>query len=234
MKPIAPGTPCEVALDALRAAGPETPCAIGAPPCPHRVSEELFSAWRSGAFPSIGPYETDKPHTMGDDPCCYYHPQTQARLRLRREVEKTIAAPIGSQEWVNAIKAAELSAPSDLVAAWHKCDDAMTRRVDPLSAVTGAGVGSSGNFLLLQAFYRAAKRNDEDRMAETYAALRRAFGHLPDLETLAELDSNFWDLAIQEARDSGNLGFKRWVQSHGGKSGRTVFRRFDTASGTLR
>lgn len=232
-KPIKPGTPCDVALDALRAAGPEMPCSIETVPCPHRVSKELFSAWRSGAFPRIGPYETDKPHAMGDDPCCYYHPMTQARLRLRREVEKTLFVPIGSAEWLKAIQAAELEAPSDLVAAWRKCDDAIARRVDALPTVTGDGVGGAGAFMLLQAFYRAAKRNDQERMSEAYASLRKEYGSLPDFETLAELDSNFWDLAIQEARDSGNLGFKRWVQMHGGKSGRTIFRRYDTARGAM-
>lgn len=229
--PIAAGSPCDVTLAALREIGPEAPCALNAPPCPRQVTPQEVSAWRSGAFPPIGPYETTKPHAMGADPCCYYHPATQARLSLRRRVEENIRDEVGSAAWLRAVREAELDSP--FVSVWAACDRAMQRRADPLAVVTGEGVGSSGAFLLLQAFYEAVQRNDGDALTDLYGRLRNLLGELPPMETLMELDANFWDLAIQEARDSGNLGYQRWVQTHGGKAGRTVFKRYSRGQGRL-
>lgn len=221
--PIADGSPCDVTLAALREIGPEAPCTLDAPPCPRQVTPQEVSAWRSGAFPPIGPYETTKPHAMGADPCCYYHPATQARIALRRRIEENLRDEVGSATWLRAVREAELDSP--FASVWAACDRAMQRRVDPLAVVTGEGVGSSGAFLLLQAFYEAVQRNDGDALTDLYGRLRNLLGELPPMETLMELDANFWDLAIQEARDSGNLGYQRWVQTHGGKAGRTVFKR---------
>lgn len=229
--PIAAGSPCDVTLAALREIGPEAPCALNAPPCPRQVTPQEVSAWRSGAFPPIGPYETTKPHAMGADPCCYYHPATQARLALRRRIEENIRDEVGSAAWLRAVREAELDSP--FVSVWAACDRAMQRRADPLAVVTGEGVGSSGAFLLLQAFYEAVQRNDGDALTDLYGRLRNLLGELPPMETLMELDANFWDLAIQEARDSGNLGYQRWVQTHGGKAGRTVFKRYSRGQGRL-
>lgn len=230
--PIDEGSPCDVALDTLRRIGPDAPCALDAPSCPRQVTSQEVSAWRAGAFPPIGPYETTKPHAMGADPCCYYHPATQARLALRQLVEGNLHDEVGSEAWLRAVREAEASSP--FASVWAACDRTMERRVDPLAAVTGEGVGSSGAFLLLKAFYEAAQRNDVNALTDLYGRLRGLLGELPPLETLMELDANFWDLAIQEARDSGNLGYQRWVQTHGGKAGRTVFKRYSRGQGGLR
>lgn len=229
---IAPGSACDLALDVLAYTAPSASCALEAPPCPRRVSPAVISAWRAGGMPTIGPYETTKAHAMGADPCCLYHPATQARLALRRRVEANLRDEVGSAAWLRAVEAAELESP--FYATWAACDLAMQRKVDALESVTGEGVGGAGAFLLLQYFYNATMRGDYEAQLEAYSRARAELGDLPPLEEFAELDSSFWDLVIQEARDSGNLGYKRWVQTHGGKAGRTVFKRFDRASGVIR
>lgn len=230
--PVAQGSACDLALDALAHTAPSVSCALEAPPCPRRVSADVIAAWRAGGMPAVGPYETAKAHAMGADPCCLYHPATQARLALRQRVEAHLRDEVGSAAWLRAVEAAELDSP--LYATWAACDLAMQRKVDALESVTGEGVGGAGAFLLLQYFYEATMRGDYEAQAEAYGRARKLLGELPPLDELAELDSAFWDLAKQEARESGNLGYKRWVQTHGGKAGRTVFKRFDRASGVIR
>lgn len=225
--PVEEGSDCDVALSIIGRAARVHSCEMKPPLCTHRVTDATLRRWRSSGMPPIGPYETQREHTIGSDPCCFYHPATQERLRLRRKTVLHIEAPEGSPQWVAAVREAEAGAPEHLTAIWQRCDDMMRRKVGVVREVSGGG--SEGAFRLLQAFHDAVIRGDFDAAANHYQALRPMVGSLPPMEEFAQLDAGFWDLAVSEARDLDNPGFKRWVQVHGGRRGRRVFQRVASA-----
>ncbi len=202
------GSPCDVALSTLESAGPDVPCSIQPTLCPHRVAPATLSEWRAGAMPPIGPYETDRPHAIGDDPCCFYHPTTQARWKLRAEVEARLQAPRGSDAWRAAVEAAEAAHP--LYAAWMRCDTAARKRVGAYLE-QGAGSGIEGTMKLLRGFYDAVSRGEGDAARVLYGRLQDAIGLRADYDSFAALDAEFWDVAHREAHDTRNPGYLKWV-----------------------
>lgn len=219
-RPIFEGTGCDVALSALEAAAPGATCAARLPRCDRAVGREVLSAWRAGRMPPIGPYELARPHAVGQDPCCHYHPDTQARLRLHREVTRRERLVPWSPPWVAAVRRAEEGHP--LAAAWARCDAAMVAKVSGFSA-TGGGEGAGGTMRLLRSFYEAARAGEGEAARIAYARIDRAVGAPVPFEDLVALDAPFFDLAHREAHDTKNPGWIKWVHDVMRRHRRPIF-----------
>lgn len=206
--PIAQGSPCDAALSAIESAGEEAACSLEAPSCPRRTTPEVMSERRGGDIAPIGPYETDRPHAVGTDPCCYYHPTTQARMRLRRQVERAENVHEGDPRWLEAVRSAE--AAHELAEVWRKCDeDALKRAGGFLDS--GKGSGSGGSMKMLRAFYEAARRQESNAARATFRRLQDELGVSADFDDFSALDAAFFDVAHRTAHDSKNIGYINWV-----------------------
>ena len=213
--PAPPGSPCDSLLGALEvAARPSCATAPGKIPCPRVVSRATLSEWREGAMPPLGPYETTRPHAVGDDPCCFYHPSTQERLRLQAAVRARVLASrpgAGEGEVLSAVAAAEGEHP--LAAVWSRCDDAAREEAERggVGAASGAR-GSATGMAALVAFYNALRAGEDGAARGLWSAMQREFADFAGAEMPTDpSEPDFWDVAHREAHDSGNIGYVQWA-----------------------
>ena len=199
--PIPAGSACDLALGAIERA-PRAPCDTKRLACPRRLTPETLRAWaRERSMPEIGPYETSVEHAMGEHPCCYYHPHTQARLALQERVARELGPGASPRDVERAQRRAEAADP--LAEAWRACDAAARQEVEAFELETGTGQGSGGEFALWRALYYALVNNDEYARA-IYGKLQETANVHGTFEDMSDpADAHFWDEAHQAAHESG-------------------------------
>lgn len=211
-EPVVSDSACDLALGAMESAS-VAPCALEpAKSCPHRVTAAQLAEWREGAMPPHGPYETPTAHSPGATPRCYYHPDTQRRLRVQQEALRRLheAKPHATEvEELAAIERAERESP--FYETWTRLDED-ARKLDDVGA-DGAQAGGDAGMGLLRKFYTAAQRDDRGAALALYRTLASDLNLHDSFESFYALDRAFWDLAHRAAHDSDNLGYLTWTHA---------------------
>lgn len=208
-EPISTGSACDLALGAIERA-PRAPCDAKRIPCPRRLSEATLRSWaREHAMPENGPYETSVDHAMGEHPCCYYHPDTQARLALHARVARDLGPSASARDVERALQRAEAADPRAEV--WKACDAAAHMEVQKFGLETGTGQGSGGTFALWRALYHALSKGEDEHARVLYDRINREGAMHGTFEDIRGLDAHFWDEAHREAHETGEPQNIAWA-----------------------
>ena len=216
---VEPGSECDLVLDAIeREPDPSGECSAVRVNCPRRISDDQRTEWRIGGMPPVGPYETTEAHAVGTIACCFFHPITQARLRLQSELGAHPDTPYGSRAWVDAVRAAESQHP--LHEQWGACDVKAETEVGGLP--TGRGQATAGVMQLLRAFVAAHERDNTDEGLAIFGRLEPLTTLHSGFEDMWALDNNFWDTAHLEAHETGNPAHILWAHQQMKSRGLTI------------
>ena len=207
--PIPAGSACDLALGAIESAH-RAPCGVKRIPCPRRLSAATLRSWaREHAMPESGPYETSVEHAMGEHPCCYYHPDTQARLALHERITRELGPGASARDVERALRRAEEADPR--AGAWKACDAAARMEVKKFELETGTGKGSGGAFALWRALYHALTQGEDEHARVLYDRLQKETTVHGAFEDIRGLDAHFWDEAHLEAHETGEPQNIAWA-----------------------
>lgn len=201
-RPIAPGSACDTALNTVQSLAPS--CGTMTVQCPRKIDRQTRSDWRMGVMPAIGPYEMVKDHHPGADPCCFYHPITQSRIRFQERVGEGLEPQ--SPAWVARVREAE--AQHSLAAVWSACDAKARAEIGALE--TGHHAGQDGEMHLAKALYEAISRGDDGEALALVGRLGTMFLDV-DYEDIRGLEAHFWDPVHQSAHDMSDPKWVRWA-----------------------
>lgn len=203
--PIPEGSVCDRTLEALELMAPPSECGPATTRCPRWISPERRNELRLFGLGPVGPYETTKPHAAGADPCCWYHPNTQARLQVQQEATQGLAEH--TPEWVEAVRRAEQAHP--LHAVWERCD--LDAREAVGTVASDKGGGGYGAMELWRAFWDAMQTDQQDEGRVLFARLEAAGAVNDDFDTLWQDDGVFWEHAHAMAHESGSPQWVSWA-----------------------